>query len=65
MQEFMRRFGDKKGINFSNINYRLLQEWEVPEWIKTKPEDPNKFANEYMGKRTRKQVNYNDDISEG
>lgn len=30
-------------INPANINYRLLQEWEVPEWIKTKPEDPDKF----------------------
>ena len=52
--------------NPQNVNYRLLQDWEVPEWIRTKPEDPNKLAQEFgMGKRQRKQVNYNDDISEG
>lgn len=33
----------KKGINMNQVNYRLLQEWEVPEWIKIKPEDPNKL----------------------
>jgi hypothetical protein len=42
-------------INPANINYRLLQDWEVPDWIKTKPEDPNKFIQEFgMGKRQRK-----------
>lgn len=43
-----------------------MQEWEVPEWIKIKPEDPNKMIQELgAGKRQRKQVNYNDEISEG
>ena len=65
MQEIARRLGDRKGVNINNINYRLLQEWEVPGWIRAKPEDTNKFAVEFMGKRQRKQVNYNDDISEG
>ena len=42
-------------MNMTNINYRLMQEWEVPEWIKIKPEDPNKNAEEFgMGKRQRK-----------
>ena len=53
-------------MNMNNLNYRLMQEWEVPEWIKIKPEDPNKIVEEFgMGKRQRKQVNYNDEISEG
>lgn len=44
-----------KYVNLSNINYRLLQEWEVPEWIKIKPEDPNKLVEEFgIGKRQRK-----------
>jgi Snf2-ATP coupling, chromatin remodelling complex len=48
------------------VNYRLLQEWEVPDWIKTKPEDPDKFIQEFgAGKRQRKQVNYNEEFSEG
>lgn len=53
-------------ININNVNYRLLQDWEVPEWIKIKPDDPDKLAEEFgMGKRIRKQVNYNDEVSEG
>jgi hypothetical protein len=51
--------------NLANVNYRLMQEWEVPEWIKAKPEDPNKIIDEFgLGKRQRKQVNYNDEIPE-
>ena len=47
------------------INYRLIQEWEVPEWItksvqEEKKEDP--FAN--LGKRNRKEVNYKEQVSE-
>ena len=66
MLDIARRLADRKTINLNNINYRLLQDWEVPDWIRTKPEDPNKLAQDFgMGKRQRKQVNYNDDISEG
>ena len=41
------------------INYRLIQDWEVPEWIhqsvvEEKKEDPLLFT----GKRMRKEVNY-------
>jgi len=25
--------------DYSRFNYRLVQEWEVPEWIKVKPEN--------------------------
>ena len=61
----------KKGIpipNIQNINYRLIQEFEVPEWIKkhSQPEDPDKLIQEFgAGKRQRKTVNYNDEFSEG
>ena len=61
----------KKGIpipNLQNMNYRLIQEFEVPEWIKknTKPEDPDKFIQEFgAGKRQRKTVNYSEELSEG
>lgn len=70
--DYMARDHAKRGLpmpqNFSpaHVNYRLLQDWEVPEWIRTKPEDPNKFIQEFgAGKRTRKQVNYNEEFSEG
>lgn len=60
-----------KGVpvpNMQNVNYRLIQEFEVPEWIRqnTKPEDPDKFLQEFgAGKRQRKTVNYNEEFSEG
>ena len=37
----------------------------MPEWVKTKPEDPDKFITDFgAGKRQRKQVNYNEEFSE-
>jgi hypothetical protein len=50
------------------MNYRLVQEFEVPDWIRknTLPEDPNKLIQEFgAGKRQRKTVNYNEEFSEG
>ena len=50
------------------MNYLLIQEFEVPEWIKknSKPEDPDKFIQEFgAGKRQRKTVNYSEEFSEG
>ena len=37
-----------------HINYRLLQEWEVPEWVKYQP--PTNRDDEFglLGKRSRK-----------
>jgi hypothetical protein len=26
-------------LNLESVNYRLMQEWEVPEWIKIKDEE--------------------------
>lgn len=41
--EAISRYFEKEGkqINLNNVNYRLTQEWEVPEWIKVKPDNPN------------------------
>ena len=44
MHEIARKYADRKNYNLNNVNYRLLQDWEVPEWIRTKPEDPSKFT---------------------
>ena len=51
----------KANLADEKINYRLIQDWEVPEWIhqsveEEKKEDP--LA--YTGKRVRKEVNYRD-----
>jgi hypothetical protein len=54
--------------NLQNVNYRLLQEYEVPDWIKkhTLPDDESKLIEEFgAGKRQRKAVNYNEEFSEG
>ena len=50
--------------NLANVNYRLMQEWEVPEWIRAKPEDKVALDEFGLGKRQRKQVNYSDEIPE-
>ena len=49
----------REGINMdSNVNWRLIQEWEVPEWIKVKPVDPNEEKEDMLnlGKRNRKMI---------
>ena len=66
VQEIIDRVPEKRYVNPANINYRLLQDWEVPDWIRTtKPEDPSLQQELGLGKRKRNQVNYNDEISEG
>ena len=47
------------------INYRLIQDWEVPEWIsKSVEEEKKEDPMLYMGKRNRKEVNYKEQVSE-
>lgn len=36
-----------------HINYRLMQEWEVPEWVKYQPQT-NRDDELTLGKRQRK-----------
>ena len=51
IQEIIARKPDIKKLK--NINYRLIQDWEVPDWIKVKPvnkeEEELKLIN--LGKR--------------
>ena len=51
----------------SPYNYRLTQEWEVPEWIKVKPVDEDKEIEDLMnlGKRQRKTITNIDNLSDG
>ena len=52
----------KPGLkDYSKFNYRLIQDWEVPNWIKVKPlnkeEEEKKLLD--LGKRQRKAfINY-------
>lgn len=54
--------------DYSRINYRLIQDWEVPEWIKVKPvdreEEDRKNNNVDLGKRQRKTLINMDNLSE-
>lgn len=43
MKEILSKLDKKANINPNNINYRLMQEWEVPEWVKGKKEDPDQI----------------------
>ncbi len=45
-----------------SLNYRLMHECEVPEWVKSKPQEEKEPVE--IGKRVRKKVNYADDITE-
>ena len=53
-----------------NVNYRLLQEFEVPEWVKISKENEKEYEKieevEIGGKemRVRKHVNYKDDYDD-
>ena len=52
--------------DYSRINWRLTQDWEVPEWVKVQPVNHEEEARKVieLGKRQRKKfVNY-DNISD-
>lgn len=52
--------------DYSTYNYRLTQDWEVPDWIKVKPVDKENEKDELLnlGKRQRKTVINMDNLSE-
>lgn len=52
--------------DYSRINYRLIQDWQVPDWIKVKPEIVVDEHEEMMnlGKRQRKTIINMDNLSE-
>lgn len=56
----------KANLSDDKINYRLIQDWEVPDWVcqvieEEVKEDPTTTV---LGKRTRKEVNYKEQLSE-
>ena len=74
-----RRFADSSGkeqkikaiqeklgfTNARNVNYRLMQEYEVPDWVRVRPQEQDVAMEECgVGKRSRKTVNYNDELTE-
>ena len=56
----------KAGLPDDKINYRLIQDWEVPRWIHDSvaeeiEEDPLTAS---LGKRKRNEVNYREQLSD-
>ena len=71
--ERLKTIKEKLDLNeeqLKTINYRLLQEFEVPEWVKISKENEKEFDKieevEIGGKemRVRKHVNYKDDYDD-
>ena len=64
LKEILARNPDIKNID--KINYRLIQEWEVPAWIKIKPVDKEEEEMDIinLGKRQRTNLNYVDNLTE-
>lgn len=56
----------KSHISADKINYRLIQEWEVPEWIHQSVVEEEKVDPllASLGKRKRAEVNYKEQISD-
>ena len=46
------------------VNYRLIQEWEVPEWIKVKKVEQEDETKKILGKRVRKNITNLDNLSD-
>ena len=72
-EERLEEIKNKLNLNeeqLKNINYRLLQEFEVPEWVKISKENEKEYDKieevEIGGKemRVRKHVNYKDDYDD-
>jgi len=64
IKEIIARNPDIK--NTKNINYRLIQEWEVPDWIKIKPVDKDEEEMDLinLGKRQRTNLYNTDNLTE-
>ncbi len=52
--------------DFQRVNWRLIQEWEVPDWVKVQPidKDDEQFSMVQSGKRARKAIINYDHLSE-
>ena len=62
LEEFKRQ---KPGLaDYSKFNYRLIQDWEVPEWIKVQPETKEDVDPENLGKRARKTIINMDNLTD-
>jgi hypothetical protein len=61
MNEIKKRQGE---LHHKHINYRLMQEWEVPDWVRHEPDAIREEEHGLLGKRERKKVNYSDGLTD-
>ena len=50
--------------DYSQINWRLIQDWEVPEWVKPSSQDDEQESNSILTKRKRTEYKNPDTISD-
>ena len=61
VKEIQERHGE---VHHKHINYRLIQDWEVPDWVKKEPDTTKMEEHGLLGKRERRKVNYTDGLTE-
>lgn len=61
MNEIMERVSV---VHPKHINYRLMQEYEVPDWVKIKPKMVKDEDIGMLGKRERKRINYAEKLTD-
>jgi superfamily II DNA/RNA helicase len=61
LQEIKENYGEAQ---HKHINYRLMQDWEVPNWVRHEPDSLKEEEHGLLGKRERKRVNYADALTE-
>ena len=61
MGEFKEKNTD---IHHKHINYRLMPEWEVPDWVKYQEDSIRGEDYGLLGKRERRKINYSDALTE-
>ena len=66
IEERIKMIQEKTGKIAKNQNVRLMQEFEVPQWITDSVQElPQNLLEEYgLGKRKRGEVNYKEELSE-
>lgn len=50
--------------DYDRINWRLTQEWEVPDWVKVRPPEKDEEQTTELGKRQRNEFVNPDNISD-
>jgi hypothetical protein len=65
IEETLKKRGKELELQVSSINYRLIQEWEVPDFVKIKKAEEDLNSDSLIpAKRKKKEANYKDDLDD-